>query len=154
VTCPLDEATVARMHRAALNFAKSRCWLPDPATDAEDIVNAAWARVLPNLTTARPEREQTNYLISAVVSVARDRQRYHRHRQSVPIHPDTPERRNFEDQVLARVELESHLTDDRRGFVHLLKACGYQGQEIARLLGIGRGTLWRLMKPVDKPHTV
>jgi DNA-directed RNA polymerase specialized sigma24 family protein len=133
------------LHRA------ERILPPDPALEAADLVQSAFAKACRWLDAGRPELEQLKYLYAVLNSVALDhRRRLKRRVVTTPLGDWCPEPRRMEEGALDRVALAPFLvaarTDPTLAML-LLWGCGWEQAEIAALAGTTRQAvklrIWR-----------
>lgn len=119
---------------------------PDPALDAEDVVQEAWLRALPWLDAGRPEWECRAYLARAVRTVALDhRRRLARRGDCLPLAAWVPGGQDAEAEALARLALAEGLATVPPCL--LAWACGWPQAEVAAALGLSvqavKARAWR-----------
>jgi DNA-directed RNA polymerase specialized sigma24 family protein len=107
---------------------------PDPAIEAEDLVQAAYAKVGNRLDTTRPAWEQGAYLCRAITQLAIDRQRACRRHPRAQLADWCPSPRDPEAEALAQLDLAALLAAVPPALV--LYACGYLWTEVGAMLGV------------------
>jgi len=113
------------VYRLAFSFTKSR-------TDAEDICQAVFLRLIENRENIQPGKERA-WLASVTANLCRDLLRSAWRRKTEPLHEDltfeTPEQTELYDALM---KLKPH----ERVTVYLYYYEGYSAAEIAKILGV------------------
>lgn len=133
----MDADTYARLLRHA-----RRVCPPDPALDAEDLVQQAWVKAHKWLDGDRSESDRMKYLYTAVTSVALDsRRRTKRRAIGGTVDEWFPDPARFEDVALDRVTLAPLLDEalqSRAGLAVLLIGMGHTWDDATARAGVGR----------------
>jgi RNA polymerase sigma-70 factor, ECF subfamily len=109
---------------------------------AEELVQEAFFRFLRTGFPGSDEEERTRYLFTIATNLARNR--WSRHREHAPLESVTASACDPAEQLHLAVDLNTALDKlgpRERALVWLACAEGYDHQDIARILGVGRASV-------------